>query len=454
MRCGKLDVAMKSTIENPQTEAVQRVYIGIDYHKKYSTYAVIDEAGESVERGRIDHRRPEDFKALVKGWPEVRVVFEATSNWHWVFEVLEEAIGRDRLTMANPFKTRVIAEAQVKTDKVDAAILAQLLRAGLICAVHIPAKETRQRKEVLRQRCFFVRQRTRVRNRIHRLVSGQHGLELPQLSDLFGVQGMSFLRKLQLPAPDGALLKQQVALLDELQARIKEDEKLLKQMHGEHPLLGHILSLPGMGPILGAVVINEIDDISRFTSAQKFCGYAGLCPPHDQQQRRQDVQRQAFQALQQMAAVGLYRGRLDRDPSRWLLGGALPAQARGRQKTILGHRLRGPASGSHHLAALDPKARFCYKSSCPKKPRPACSHRGARPGGRFGQGWGFRRPHGQSALPAQGRKTFPSRSFNCLIGHEILTDPDGASWDRMEGWGSNCVILNGGSLRSPPHRED
>ena len=269
---------MKSATEKTQTERVQRVYIGIDYHKKYSIYAVVDEAGECVARGRIDHRRPEDFKALVKGWPEVRVVFEATSNWHWLFEVLEEAIGRDRLRMANPFKTRVIAEAQVKTDKVDAAILAQLLRADLICAVHIPAKETRQRKEVLRQRCFFVRQRTRVRNRIHRLISGQHGLELPQLSDLFGVQGMSFLRKLQLPAPDGTLLQQQVALLGELQVRITEDEKLLKQMHCEHPLLGHILSLPGMGPILGTVVINEIDDISRFPSAQKFCGYAGLCP--------------------------------------------------------------------------------------------------------------------------------------------------------------------------------
>jgi len=185
----------------------------------------------------------------------VRVVFEATSNWHWLFEILEGVLGRERITMANPFKTRVIAEAQVKTDKVDAAILAQLLRADLICAVHIPAKETRQRKEVLRQRCFFVRQRTRIRNRIHRLISGQHGLELPQLSDLFGRQGMSFLRKLELPAPDGTLLQQQVALLGELQARITEDEKLLKEMHCTHPLMGHLLSLPGMGPILATVVL-------------------------------------------------------------------------------------------------------------------------------------------------------------------------------------------------------
>ena len=77
----------------------------------------------------------------------------------------------EHVTLANPFKTRIIAEAQVKTDKVDARILAQLLRAGLISAAFtFPGKETRQRKEVLRQRCFFVRQRTMLRNRIHRLL--------------------------------------------------------------------------------------------------------------------------------------------------------------------------------------------------------------------------------------------------------------------------------------------
>lgn len=64
----------------------------------------------------------------------------------------------------------------MKTDKIDSPILAQLLRANLVAGVHISRKETRERKEVLRQRCFFVRQRTMLRNRIHRLLGGQHGL--------------------------------------------------------------------------------------------------------------------------------------------------------------------------------------------------------------------------------------------------------------------------------------
>lgn len=254
------------------------MYIGIDYHKRYSVFCAIDEGGKTLERGRIEHVRPQEFEKLVERWRGCRVVFETSMNWHWLFEILEQAMPAENIKIANPFKTRIIAEAQVKTDKVDAHILAQLLRANLVAEVHISSKETRERKEVLRQRCFFVRQRTMLRNRIHRLLGGQHGLKMPQCSDLFGKKGMGILEKLELPAPSGLLLKQQLEMLRTVQGRILEDEKMLAQMMKETADLGYVQSLPGMGPILAAVVVNEIDGIGRFANAQKLCGYAGLCP--------------------------------------------------------------------------------------------------------------------------------------------------------------------------------
>jgi transposase len=131
---------------------------------------------------------------------------------------------------------------------------------------------------VLRQRCFFVRQRTMLRNRIHRLLGGQHEVKLPQCSDLFGRKGVGFLERLELPAPARLLLTQQLTLLKELAVRIREDEKALEGLLEQSPALQHVRSLPGMGPILAAVVVTEIDGIERFPSAQKLCGYAGLCP--------------------------------------------------------------------------------------------------------------------------------------------------------------------------------
>lgn len=253
--------------------------IGIDYHKRYSVYCVVDAGGETRARGRIDHATPSKFGELVKKWPG-RVVFEATMNWHWLYEVLEatELAAKD-IVMANPWKTHQMTDTESsKTDKVDAQFLAQLLRVKMISRVHIPSKETRERKEVLRQRCFFVRQRTMLRNRIHRLLGGQHGLELPQLSDLFGKKGLAFLEGLELPAPAGLLLKQQLEMLRAVQIRIKEDEAALAKMIDAGADYNHLLSLPGMGSILAAVAASEIDDITRFKSATKLCGYAGLCP--------------------------------------------------------------------------------------------------------------------------------------------------------------------------------
>ena len=76
-------------------------FIGIDYHKRYSVFCVLDAQGEVLERGRIDHLYPEQFIALVGRWPRCRVVFEACMNWHWLLEILEEAMPREDIVLAN-----------------------------------------------------------------------------------------------------------------------------------------------------------------------------------------------------------------------------------------------------------------------------------------------------------------------------------------------------------------
>jgi len=270
---------MDGLMTKPTAPYNDPVSIGIDFHKRYSVYCVIENASGSIlERGRIDHATPDLFVELAKRYPKARVVFETTMNWAWLYEILEPHMAQKDIVLADAYKTRIIAESQVKNDKIDAYILARLLRAGMICEVHIPSKAARQRKEVLRQRSFFVRHRTMVRNRIHRLLAAQHNLQLPQCSDLFGKRGLGFLDKLQLPAPAGLLLKQHLELLRNLQSRIAEDEAALKSLLEDSPELGFIQSIPGMGPILAAVVLSEIDSIKRFPTAQKLCGYAGLCP--------------------------------------------------------------------------------------------------------------------------------------------------------------------------------
>jgi len=238
----------------------------------------MNEAGTILAEERIDHAFPERFAELIGKHTPAQVAFEATMNWGWLHEILEAIAGIERIVMANPLHVRLIAAAQVKTDKVDARKLATLLRANLLPASHIPDRATRMRKEVLRQRTFWVRQRTKVRNRIHRLLGRQHGLAMPQVSDLFGKKGKAALNKLALAAPDDLLLRQQLEMLDSLERHIRElDEKIALEGKGDEAV-GRLSSIPGIGPILGNVIATEIDGIERFGLSEQLSAYAGLIP--------------------------------------------------------------------------------------------------------------------------------------------------------------------------------
>lgn len=254
-------------------------YAGIDYHKEYSFVSILNEQGTVVFEQRVEHQHPQIFEKIFKSMEgECEVVYEACGSWSWLYEILEKIEKVKKISLAHPYQTRIIAAAQIKTDKLDARKLAMLLRADLIPCAYIPERETRQRKDVLRQRIFWVRQRTRVRNRVHRLLSRQHGLGLPQVGDLFGKKGMQALEKVRLSQPDDLLLKQGLKMLESFSEQIKQTEKKIAEDGKIDEEVQWLSSLPGVGLILSNVIATEIDRIERFQDASRLCAYAGLVP--------------------------------------------------------------------------------------------------------------------------------------------------------------------------------
>jgi transposase len=252
-------------------------YVGIDYHKKYSHVTAIDEEGRVIRSRRLDNR-PESFQEFfgrLQGPSET--VLEASRTWGVMYDLLEEIEGVESVELAHPQKVRAIAEAKIKTDKIDSHILAQLLRADLIPAAYIPGKQTRSYKEMVRQRVFLVRMRTRLKNRIHVLLDRLH-VPLPSVTDIFGKRGTDYLRKLNLPGVDGEILRENLQLLEAFNTLIKEAERQIELLLGENPLVKLLRTVPGLGPILAAVVALEIDRIERFASPSKLASYAGLVP--------------------------------------------------------------------------------------------------------------------------------------------------------------------------------
>lgn len=254
-------------------------FAGIDYHKRYSVASAVNERGELVREARIEGNTREGFEAFFRslGGP-CRVVVEACWNWGTLYDTLEGMEGVEEVVLSHPYKTRVIAEAQVKTDKLDARALAQLLRGNLIARAWIPSLAARHRKDVLRQRIFWVRMRTRLRNRVHALLGRHQRLEMPQVSDVFGVRGMSALRKLELPEPDRTLLRQELEVLELLKAKVRELETQVERENQADPRVRLLETIPGLGKILAAVVMSEIDQVERFSRMERLWAYAGLAP--------------------------------------------------------------------------------------------------------------------------------------------------------------------------------
>jgi transposase len=183
------------------------------------------------------------------------------------------------VVISNPKKTKAIASAKIKNDKVDSHMLAQLLRADLISTVHVSSLETRQLKELLRHRTRLVRDATRMKNRIHMLLM-KNNRPVP-MTDLFGGKGLKYLCCVVLPHYHQEQLKAYLSLYEELMARIEPLTKNIHRMAKENLTAQLLMTIPGIGKIIAMFIIAEVEDISRFPSYRNLSSYAGLVPSLD-----------------------------------------------------------------------------------------------------------------------------------------------------------------------------
>ena len=251
------------------------LYAGIDAHSKTSWITVMDEKGKILKREQINTCREDVQRSLGRYRQPVKAVVEASCSWGPLYDWLDEIA--DDVILAHPAKVRAIADARIKTDKIDSETLAHLLRADLIPQAYAPSKDIRAIKRVLRQRMFFVRIRTMLKNRIKALLA-QHSVDIPEVSDLYGKKGLQWLKGLKLPEPDGKLLHEDLNLLLVLNERIAATESLISELSSGDDAVDWLLSLPGIGKFLSVLIRYEVDNIDRFRSAKKFTGYTGLVP--------------------------------------------------------------------------------------------------------------------------------------------------------------------------------
>ncbi len=237
---------------------------------------LMDAKGEIINKGRISNQ--EITKYLQEKVPqETYAVLEATRNWPFMYDLLNEHVQRVDLVHAKG--VRAIANAAVKTDQIDASVLAHLARMNYIPKAYAASKEMRDLRQLLRHREWMVNQRSKAKNRIHAVLAA-YNLISPA-TDLFGVAGREYLHEVMeedLRPSARQVVKDHLAMIDHLTERIRAIEKNISLNERQNHIVNILKSMPGVGRLIALILLAEIGDISRFHSPKALCSWAGLTP--------------------------------------------------------------------------------------------------------------------------------------------------------------------------------
>ncbi len=239
-----------------------------------AAFCALSEAGAIKAEGLIPADEDGLARLVLKLGPEAKGCVEMMSGAIWVKDQLE--LAGWQVQVAHARKVRDIAPLACKTDKVDARVLAELCRRELVPAVWVASIEDRAIRERLRRRAHLVKARTSARNRIFGLLT-QFGLRV-SFTRLRQPGALELLESRGVPEVWVDSIAEHLAEIDALQARIRPIDQELAPIAGSDPRARLLATIPGIGPLISLTFAAEIGEVSRFSSASKLVGYAGLAP--------------------------------------------------------------------------------------------------------------------------------------------------------------------------------
>lgn len=252
-------------------------YVGLDVHRTQITWCMLDGVGQLVGEGQVSltQQQLQEFvdQRLARG---DQVALETTTNCWAVASVLKRVVAR--VVVSNPMATKAIALSKKKTDKVDARVLADLLRCDYLPEVWQPDEATQQQRELTRRRAGLVRQRTGLRNRIHGVLAMR--LVSRPVTELFGASGMAWLRGImtELDAQGQLLIASDLSMLEALERELELLELELARRGWEDARVRLLMTLPGVNVAVAEGLLAAWGDVHRFRDADSAVSYLGLSP--------------------------------------------------------------------------------------------------------------------------------------------------------------------------------
>jgi transposase len=308
-----------------------RQYVGIDLHRRRSVLVRMTESGEPLETVRIINDPDRLAAVMARAGERPEVVLEATYGWYWAADELAE-LGAV-VHLAHPLGVKAFSYRRVKNDERDAADLADLLRMGRLPEAWIAPPATRELRELVRHRAKLVHLRTNLRCQVHAVLAGQ-GIAVP-VSDLFGVGGTALLDRLELNPAASVRIASLRRLIEAFDTEIDEVTGVTAARLRDDLGYRAVQAIPGVGPVLGAVFVAEIGDVTRFPDPTRLASWAGLTPKHHE------------------SDTTVRRGRITKQGSRLVRWAAVEAVQRASKHSRLGaHRDRVAARRGRNIGTV------------------------------------------------------------------------------------------------------
>jgi len=253
-------------------------FAGIDLGKRKSQVTIMTADRKIIEDLKVDND-PKVFTRIFRKYKgNIEVAMEACSNAFWVADTLAPLVRK--VHIGHPKKIRWIAEARIKSDKIDAKILAELLRVDLFPSIAIPPKRIRDLRELVRGLIRIRRQAARCRNQVHGLL-GRQGVAYKR-SEVHGHKLAALVREATLPRParvaaEAFLRLEETLLREEKQLQIEAKEEL-KNEEEICLLVGLLETIPGVGYFSALLFVVELWDLSRFKDEPHLASYIGFVP--------------------------------------------------------------------------------------------------------------------------------------------------------------------------------
>src|SRR5579863_2072314 len=243
--------------------------IGLDVHREFAQVAVWED-GVVRQAGQVP-ATPEGLRLFADSLaPTDEVALEATCNTHAIAKLLEPRVAR--VVISNPQKTRAIAEAKVKTDKVDAQVLAQLLAADYLPGVWLADPETHALRRQVARRAHIVRQRTRLKNQVQSILHRNLVPRCPA-ADLFGHKGRGWLAEQSLPVDERRAVEALVRQLDFHGEELKLIDTELARVALDNADARRLMTIPGVDVTVALSIVAAVGDFTRFSTPQRLVSY-------------------------------------------------------------------------------------------------------------------------------------------------------------------------------------